>query len=140
MDDHKPNTMNRAGFKRLLSRDGDPIKSDSDHHREYGEKMHPVDGEEAQLEYFVLPAVFREEICKGFNPKTVAHLLVERGMLLPEGAGERMRADRKERLPGMGNMRCYDSVRKLQLVNNLADFPKKRMLLTNAKRELRIPS
>ncbi len=107
MDDHKPNTMNRAGFKRLLSRDGEPIKSDSDHHREYGEKMHPVDGEEAQLEYFVLPAVFREEICKGFNPKTVAHLLVDRGMLLPEGAGERMRADRKERLPGMGNTRCY---------------------------------
>ncbi len=107
MDDHKPNTMNRAGFKRLLGREGEPIKSDSDHHREYGDKMHPADGDEAQLEYFVLPAAFRDEICKGFNPKTVAHLLIDRGMLMPEGAGERMRADRNERLPGIGKVRCY---------------------------------
>lgn len=107
MDDHKPSTMNRAGFKRLLGRSGDPIKSDSDHHREYRDKMPPVDDEEAQFEYFLLPAVSREEICKGFNPKTVAHLLIDRSMLMPEGAGERMGADRKERLPGMGNVRYY---------------------------------
>ncbi len=100
MDDHKANTMSRAGFKLMLRRKGKPIKSDSDHHCEYGEKMHPVDDDEAQLEYFVLPAVFREEICKVFNPKTVEHLLVERRMLLPAGAGERKRADRKNIYPG----------------------------------------
>lgn len=106
-DDRKPNTINRAGFKRMLTKDGNPINSNSDHHKEYGDIMHPVDAEGCELEYFVFSEIFKGEICKGFNPKSVTRLLIERGLLLPEGGGEKVRADRKERLPGMGNVRCY---------------------------------
>lgn len=106
-DDRKPNTINRAGFKRMLTKDGKPINSNSDHHKEYGDIMHPVDAEGCELEYFVFSEIFKNEICKGFSPKAVTRLLIDRGLLIPEGSGEKARADRKERLPGMGNVRCY---------------------------------
>lgn len=103
-DDHKPNTINRAGFKRLLTRDGTAINTNADHHKEYGDKVHPADAEETQQEYFVLSEVFRDEICKGFNPKTVTRLLIERGLLMTDSDGS---ATRKERLPGIGPSRVY---------------------------------
>jgi putative DNA primase/helicase len=105
-DDHKPNTINRAGFKRLLTREGMAIKSNSDHHKAYGDVPHPSDAEETETEYFVLPETFHNEICKGFDPKVVTRLLVERGLLETE-TGSKAGATRKERLPGMGLMRCY---------------------------------
>ena len=104
MDDHKPNTIMRAGFKRLLTRDGTAINSNADHHKAYGDKMHPAEAEEARQEYFVLSEVFRDEICKGFNPKTVTRLLIERGLLVTDSDGG---ATRKERLPGIGAARVY---------------------------------
>lgn len=104
MDDHKPNTINRAGFKRMLAADGSEINSNSDHHKAYGDKMHPADAEEARQEYFVLPEVFRNEICKGFSVQTVTRLLIERGVLMPEGKSS---ATRQERLPGIGKTRVY---------------------------------
>lgn len=107
MDDRKPNTINRAGFKRMLTKEGTPINSNTDHHREYGDVVHPSEADGAELEYFVLPEVYRTEICKGFSVKAVTHLLLERGYLIPEGTGDKARADRKERLPGMGLARCY---------------------------------
>jgi len=103
-DDHKPNTINRAGFKRLLTRDGTAINSNADHHKAYGDKMHPAEAEEARQEYFVLSEVFRDEICKGFNPKTVTRLLIERDLLVTDSDGG---ATRKERLPGIGAARVY---------------------------------
>jgi putative DNA primase/helicase len=106
-DDRKPNTINRAGFKRLLTPDGEPIKSNTDHHKEFGDIVHPDIAEDCSLEYFVLPEVFRSEVCKGLNIKTVVRLLIERGYLVAEGTGDKQRADRKERLPGIGLARCY---------------------------------
>lgn len=103
-DDHKPNTIMRAGFKRLLTRDGTAINSNADHHKAYGDKMHPAEAEEARQEYFVLSEVFRDEICKGFNPKTVTRLLIDRGLLVTDSDGG---ATRKERLPGIGAARVY---------------------------------
>jgi putative DNA primase/helicase len=103
-DDHKPNTINRAGFKRLLTRDGTAINSNAEHHKAYGDRVHPADAEECQQEYFVLSEVFRDEICKGFNPKTVTRLLIERGLLMTDSDGG---ATRRERLPGMGAARVY---------------------------------
>ena len=47
---------------------------------------------------------FRREICKGYDPRFVARVLAKRGHLVP---GEGGRADRKERLPGLGGVRCY---------------------------------
>lgn len=106
-DDHKPNTINRAGFKRLLTGDGTAISSDADHYAAYGDKVHPKDAESSEQEYFVLPEVFKSEICKGFNPKNVTRLLIERGLLMTEGEGDKAGATRKERLPGLGLVRCY---------------------------------
>lgn len=102
-DDHKPNTINRAGFRRLVTADGMEISSNADHIKAYGDKVHPKDAEETRQEYFVLPEVFRNEICKGFNPKTVARLLIERGLLVAGGES----ATRPERIPGQGTVRVY---------------------------------
>jgi putative DNA primase/helicase len=103
VDDRKPNTINRAGFKRML-KDGAPINSDGDHYKEFGDVMHPADAEETDVEYFVLPDIFRTEICKGFSPKAVAALLKERGYLV---TGEGTRPDKQMRLPGMGRTWVY---------------------------------
>ena len=108
LDDRKPNTINRAGFKRMLTKDGAEISSNSDHHREYGDAIHPSEAQDAQLEYFVLPEVFRTEVCKGYSVKAVTQLLLDRELLIPSiSADKKVRADRSERLPGMGNTRCY---------------------------------
>jgi putative DNA primase/helicase len=103
-DDHAPNTINRAGFRRLLAGDGDAINTYEDHHKKYGDVVHPKDSELMEQEYYVLPEVFRNEICKGFDPKLAARLLVEKGFLMPES---RTTPTRKERLPGLGPVRCY---------------------------------
>ena len=103
MDDHTPKTLNRAGFRRLIGSDGKPIKSDSDHQREYGERMSTADGEEAQVEFIVLREAFVREVCKGFDADAVAKLLQRRGHLKHDAG----RLTSKPRLPGMGNVWCY---------------------------------
>ena len=45
----------------------------------------------------------KNEVCKGFNPKSVTRLLIERGLLVTDKDS----ATRKERLPGLGLVRCY---------------------------------
>jgi putative DNA primase/helicase len=55
----------------------------------------------------IFPEVMRNEICRGYTVKAVTQLLIQRGLLLPEGSGANARADRKERLPGVGSARCY---------------------------------
>ena len=77
-DDHAPKTLNRAGFRRMVEQTG-------------------------QMEFYVLPEVFKSELCKGHDYRAVARLLVDRGCLETEGRS----FTRKERLPGMGNARCY---------------------------------
>lgn len=77
-DDHAPKTVNRAGFRR-------------------------ADDVSGELEYYVLREVFRGEVCKGFDYKTVCRLLADSGALEMEGRSY----TRKERLPGMGNTSCY---------------------------------
>lgn len=66
-------TINRAGFKRL---------------------------EDDGLWFYVLPAAFRKEICKGFNPVSVAKSMAERGWLKTQSDD---RNTYKAKLPGMGN-------------------------------------
>ena len=103
MDDHTPKTLNRAGFRRLIGSDGKPIKSDTDHQREYGDRMSTADGEAAQVDFFVLREVFVREVCKGFDADAVAKLLQRRGHLKHDVG----RLSTKPRLPGMGNVWCY---------------------------------
>ena len=107
-DDHTPNTINRAGFKRLVSKDGKAISSNADYLTEFGNKVHTDDNEAVAMEYFIFPDVFQKEICKGFDYKKVASLYVELGMLIPTRIdGKFKAATRSERLPTMGNVRCY---------------------------------
>ena len=109
LDDHTPKTLNRAGFRRLLGDDGKPIKSDSDHQREYGERIKGDDAERTRVDFIILREVFEREVCRGFDPRAVARLLHRRGHLVSESADRLL--DR-QRIPGMGGERgektpCY---------------------------------
>ena len=103
-DDHSAKTLNRAGLRRMINDRGEPIKTQSDHLSEYGDKMPAALGEQVEVEYFVLAEVFRSEICQGFDPQAVARVLLEHGCLTVKEEG---RLNVKERLPGIGNARCY---------------------------------
>lgn len=97
-DQHAPKTMNRAGFRKNLK-----AKDKS------GQQIYDADNNEVMTsEYYVLPEVFKE-ICAGHDTRAVLRLLAERGYLLTEGQSYK----RKERLPGMGNVRCYRITPKL---------------------------
>jgi len=70
--------LNRAGFRRTTSN--------------------------GEAEYFVLPEVWRNEICAGHDPVLIARALADRGMLLPDSEGK---LQSQHRLPGLGKRRCY---------------------------------
>lgn len=102
-DDHNAKTLQRAGFRRMVDKDGKPIKSDAMHQREYGERMSPMDGEGVSVEYFILREVFRAEVCQGFDVEAVCRVLLAHGCLVAEDGRHTVSA----RLPGMGSARCY---------------------------------
>lgn len=103
LNDHAPKTLQRVGFRRLLARDGKPIRTDAEHQTEYGERISAADGEAAKSDFIVLAESFRQEVCKGYEARAVAKLLAERGHL----AHDPGRLTTKLRLPGMGNAWCY---------------------------------
>lgn len=70
-------TLYRAGFKKAMS---------------FG------------VSYYVLPEVFREELCAGFDYRAVTRLLLTQGWLEP---GDNQAPYRREYLPGIGRSRCY---------------------------------
>jgi putative DNA primase/helicase len=103
-DDHAPKTVNRAGFRKTrdaVSETGAAVFDDSDNRAR-------------ETEFFVLPEVFRQEICKSFDYKTVARLLVEQGYMVTDGRNLSSNA----RLPGIGLTRCYRITQKLLGGNN----------------------
>lgn len=55
-------------------------------------------------EYWVLPEVWRNEVCKGFDPVAVAKVLAERNLLKPESPGK---FTRRERLKNGERVRVY---------------------------------
>ena len=116
-DDRAPNPTERWGFRRLVDEQGKPIKSDSDHMKEYGGRMTPADGESTSVEYFVFDEVFRGRLSEGFDPNAMARLLLKRGHLVPE-SGRHM--TRKERLPGVGPARVY-KIKASILADDLAE-------------------
>jgi uncharacterized protein (DUF927 family) len=62
-------------------------------------------GKGAKQRWLILPQVWREEVCQGFNPTEVAKILHGFGMLEP---GENGELARKQRLPnGQGTQRFY---------------------------------
>lgn len=102
-DDHNAKTLQRAGFRRMLDSEGKPIKNDADHQREYGARMSPIDGEGVSVEYYVLPEVFRAEMCQGFDADAVCRVLADHQCLVSEDGRHTISA----RLPGMAKARCY---------------------------------
>jgi putative DNA primase/helicase len=79
-DDHMPDTVNRAGFKRFTS-----------------------EATDAAYEFYVLPEQFRREICKGFDYREVAKVLKARGFIKTDEG----RLTLTHRLPMLGKTRCY---------------------------------
>jgi len=103
-DDHNAKTLHRAGVRRMVDGDGNPIKSNADHQREYGERMAPALGEGVSCEYFILAETFKGEVCAGFDHQAVCRVLAEHGCL---SAPEAERYTTSTRLPGIGKVRCY---------------------------------
>jgi putative DNA primase/helicase len=103
-DDHAPKTLMRAGVRRMLGGDGRPVKTDADHQREYGERMPALLGESVSFEYFILAETFKGEVCQGFDHQAVARVLLEHECLVTKEPG---RLSVSERLPGIGQARCY---------------------------------
>ena len=63
-----------------------------------------LDVDASWTEYFVLPSVFKKELCAGFDPTWAARVLVEKDLLAVGGDGK---PQKNCRLPGMGQTRCY---------------------------------
>ncbi|MCL2872596.1 MAG: DUF927 domain-containing protein [Betaproteobacteria bacterium] len=94
LEDRAPNVVGRCGFKRKFRNDKPYDKDD---------KESTATPDELTLKYYVLPESFITEVCKGFDHKAVCKLLRARGVLECSKDGFKV----KERLPGLGNTRCY---------------------------------
>lgn len=103
-DDHAPKTLNRAGVRRMLNADGEPIKTNSQHGAEFGDRMPAALGEGVSFEYFITAETFTAEVCGGADRDTVCRVLLEHGCLIPDKGRT---FDCKPRLPGLGLTRCY---------------------------------
>lgn len=108
-DDHNARTMQRAGFRRMLNDQGEPIKSNGQHGVEFGDRMPVAAGEGISVEYFVLPEVFRTEVCAGFDARAVATVLRDHGCLVHDKGT----LTERTRLPGLGLSNCYRVAPKL---------------------------
>lgn len=103
-DDHAPKTLQRAGVRRMLNAEGEPIKTNSKHLSEFGDRMPSDLGEGASFEYFILAETFKAEVCQGFDHIAVSRVLLDHACLLPDKGRT---YDCKPRLPGVGLSWCY---------------------------------
>ena len=112
-DDHSVKTLQRAGYRRLVDEEGKPVKAEpkvsgprlnGDDQRLYDDLVPAVATEDMQVEFFVLPEVFRNEVCNGYDYTAVCSVLLQHGCLKP---GKGRSYDDKQRLPGLGQARCY---------------------------------
>ena len=103
-DDHAPKTLQRAGVRRMLNAEGEPIKTNSQHLQEFSDHMPAALGEGVSYEYFILAETFRAEVCQGFDYQAVCRVLLDHGCITPDKGRT---FDCKPRLPGVGLTRCY---------------------------------
>lgn len=71
-------TINRAGFRKVQG--------------------------DGSTEYWILPEMFKAEVCEGFDPKLVIRVLKDHGYLELDSAGK---SSVSKLVPGMGRMRVY---------------------------------
>ncbi|ALL66130.1 DNA primase, phage-associated [Paraburkholderia caribensis MBA4] len=105
-DDHRPNVPHRAGFKQQVKR-GDTdhaVTTDKDYYAEFGSKMSADDADHVETEYLIEAAVFRKDVCNGFDHRMVAKALLKRGVLRPRNDGYPYR---QEYIPGHGKFMVY---------------------------------
>ena len=102
-DDHAAKTLYRAGFRRMVAADGEPVRTDAEHVRKFGERVDVYSGDEFSTEYFILPETFRQEVCQGFDPESVCRVLVGLDVLSVEPG----RFTKTVRLPGMGKSKVF---------------------------------
>lgn len=105
-DDHRPNTALRAGFKRWVNAEGEPVKRTTAD--DYCDARAPdggrsLDDDTLSLEYLVFPEQFRAEVCKGLRADFVAQVLKDAGCL----KHERERLTVSHRLPGIGKGKVF---------------------------------
>ncbi len=98
-DTHAAKTVNRAGYRKhteARGEDGMPI---------YTGDVYPDGGEKKakDTEYFVFQETFRQEVCAGYDYRTVCRLLSDRGVLVTDDKG----FTRTERLPSGERARCF---------------------------------
>ncbi|MBE0587352.1 MAG: DUF927 domain-containing protein, partial [Hydrogenophaga sp.] len=100
-DDHAPRVGMRAGVRRLIGSNGLPIGA-----RKTPEFAHEIsDPAGESVEFFILPEVFKSEICKGYDPEAVARVLRDRECLQAKEPG---RFTVSMSLPGgIGKARVY---------------------------------
>ncbi len=79
-DDHAPKILSKAGFRK-----------------------HTGIGEETTTEFYILPEVFKTEVCKGFDYRQVARVLIDKGFM--RGDGKHLQP--KVTLPGEGCIRVF---------------------------------
>lgn len=76
-------TINRAGFRKRLNH---------------------------ETQFYVLPEVFRNEICAGWDVQAISKLLTAERWIEPDS---QVKAYRREYLPGIGRSRCYVFTNKM---------------------------
>ncbi len=82
-DSHAPRTMNRAGWRRPSAATQGFAEADQ------------------VFEYLVYPEAFKSELCRGFDPKQVAEVLHDKGMLQRSRSSPHMTIQVRE--PGVAN-------------------------------------
>ena len=103
MDDHRPNTAVRAGFKRMVDEAGAPVKLDAATEFIASKAGQWRERTDAMVEFLVFRDYFCDVLCKGHDPHMVAQLLKARGHL----KHEKDRNTNKVRLPGMPPTAVY---------------------------------
>lgn len=87
-DSHAPRTMNRAGWRRPTAATKDMAEADQ------------------VMEYLIYPEPFKAELCRGFDPKQVAEVLHQKGMLQRSKSSAHVTVQARE--PGAANpVRLY---------------------------------
>ena len=76
--DARSRTINRAGFRKVT--------------------------DDGRIEFYVLPEIFKTEICGGLNPKEVTKALRDSEFLVVGNDGK---STKQERLPGVGSVKVY---------------------------------
>lgn len=79
-DSHAPKVLSKAGFRE-----------------------HSEEGDQITTDFYILTEVFKEEVCKGFDYRQVARLLIDKGFMRADG--EHLQP--KVTLPGEGQRRVF---------------------------------